>query len=108
MTMTQRYCVTQPFWVSAGAHHPSEGEPCRHPVTTRGGRGARNTGSIAAVDSRLTDPDAAPRAILLATLAVVAASFCWGLNAVIAKGAFEAGIPPRASPRRGPWWRASR
>jgi drug/metabolite transporter (DMT)-like permease len=38
--------------------------------------------------------DAAPRAVLVATLAVVAASFCWGLNAVIAKGAFEAGIPP--------------
>jgi drug/metabolite transporter (DMT)-like permease len=34
------------------------------------------------------------RAILLATLACVAAAFCWGLNAVIAKGAFEAGISP--------------
>ncbi len=42
--------------------------------------------------SRPTDADR--RAILLATLAVVVAAFCWGLNAVFAKGAFEAGIPP--------------
>lgn len=41
-----------------------------------------------------TDHSHARRAILLATLAVVVASLCWGLNAVIAKGAFEAGIPP--------------
>jgi drug/metabolite transporter (DMT)-like permease len=41
-----------------------------------------------------TDADAARRAVLLATLAVVVAAFCWGLNAVFAKGAFEAGIPP--------------
>lgn len=41
-----------------------------------------------------TDIDAARRAVLLATLAVVVATFCWGLNAVIAKGAFEAGVPP--------------
>jgi drug/metabolite transporter (DMT)-like permease len=34
------------------------------------------------------------RAFVLATLACVAAAFCWGLNAVIAKGAFEAGISP--------------
>jgi drug/metabolite transporter (DMT)-like permease len=46
------------------------------------------------VDSHSTDADAARRAVLVATLAVVAATFCWGLNAVIAKGAFEAGIPP--------------
>lgn len=46
------------------------------------------TGSIAAVESE------ARRAVLLATLAVVVAAFCWGLNAVFAKGAFEAGIPP--------------
>jgi len=31
---------------------------------------------------------------VLATLAVVFAAFCWGLNAVFAKGAFEAGIAP--------------
>ena len=31
---------------------------------------------------------------MLATVAVVVAAFCWGLNAVFAKGAFEAGIPP--------------
>lgn len=30
----------------------------------------------------------------LATGAVVAAAFCWGLAAIFAKGAFEAGIPP--------------
>jgi drug/metabolite transporter, DME family len=34
------------------------------------------------------------RAVILATLACVVAAFCWGLNAVIAKGAFEAGIGP--------------
>jgi drug/metabolite transporter (DMT)-like permease len=32
--------------------------------------------------------------VLLATLSVVLAAFCWGLNAIFAKGAFEAGIPP--------------
>jgi drug/metabolite transporter (DMT)-like permease len=42
----------------------------------------------------LTDADAARRAVVLATLAVVLCAFCWGLNAVFAKGAFEAGIPP--------------
>lgn len=30
----------------------------------------------------------------LATGAVIAAAFCWGLAAIFAKGAFEAGIPP--------------
>lgn len=34
------------------------------------------------------------RAAILATASVVLAAFCWGLNAVFAKGAFEAGIPP--------------
>ena len=52
------------------------------------------TGSIAAVEAHPTDRDAARRAVLFATLAVVVAAFCWGLNAVIAKGAFEAGIAP--------------
>lgn len=46
------------------------------------------------MDAHLTDTDAARRAILLATLAVVLAAFCWGLNAIFAKGAFEAGISP--------------
>lgn len=46
------------------------------------------------MESHLTDTDAARRPIPLATLAVVVAAFCWGLNAVFAKGAFEAGIPP--------------
>ncbi len=46
------------------------------------------------MESPLTDTDAARRAVRLATLAVVVAAFCWGLNAVIAKGAFEAGIVP--------------
>ena len=56
----------------------------------------RPAGSIAAVESQpaRTDADAAGRAVLVATLAVVLAAFCWGLNAVIAKGAFEAGIAP--------------
>ena len=36
----------------------------------------------------------ARRASTLATLACVAAAFCWGLNAVIAAGAFERGISP--------------
>jgi len=34
------------------------------------------------------------RAVVFATLSVVVAAFCWGLAAVFAKGAFEAGIPP--------------
>jgi drug/metabolite transporter (DMT)-like permease len=34
------------------------------------------------------------RAVALATLSVVLAAFCWGLNAVFAKGAFEHGISP--------------
>ena len=34
------------------------------------------------------------RAVALATLSVVLAAFCWGLNAVFAKGAFERGISP--------------
>jgi drug/metabolite transporter (DMT)-like permease len=46
------------------------------------------------VESHPTDAEAARRAVLLATAAVVLAAFCWGLNAVIAKGAFEAGIAP--------------
>ena len=46
------------------------------------------------MDSLPTDTDAARREIPVATLAVVLAAFCWGLNAVIAKGAFEAGISP--------------
>jgi hypothetical protein len=49
-------------------------------VTTRGRRGARNTGSIAAVDSRSPDSYAARGAVQPATLAVVVAAFCWGLN----------------------------
>ncbi|MDQ2941776.1 MAG: DMT family transporter [Chloroflexota bacterium] len=35
-----------------------------------------------------------PRAVILATLACVVAAFCWGLSAVIAKGAFERGLSP--------------
>ena len=38
--------------------------------------------------------EAQRRAAILATASVVLAAFCWGLNAVFAKGAFEAGIPP--------------
>ena len=34
------------------------------------------------------------RAIILATLGVVLAAFCWGLAAIFAKGAFERGVPP--------------
>jgi drug/metabolite transporter (DMT)-like permease len=41
-----------------------------------------------------SETDAARRAVVLATLSVILAAFCWGLNAVIAKGAFEAGIAP--------------
>ncbi len=35
-----------------------------------------------------------PGSVTLATLGVVLAAFCWGLSAVIAKGAFERGITP--------------
>ena len=35
-----------------------------------------------------------PRAYIVATLACVVAAFCWGLSAVIAKGAFERGLSP--------------
>ena len=38
--------------------------------------------------------EARRRAAILATASVVLAAFCWGLNAVFAKGAFEAGIAP--------------
>jgi drug/metabolite transporter (DMT)-like permease len=34
------------------------------------------------------------RAVVLATLGVVLAAFCWGISAIFAKGAFERGIPP--------------
>jgi drug/metabolite transporter (DMT)-like permease len=44
----------------------------------------------------LTQGRSAPdsRAIVVATLGVVLAAFCWGLAAVFAKGAFERGVPP--------------
>lgn len=42
---------------------------------------------------RLTDTDRRPAAFLAAA-SVVAAAFCWGLSAIFAKGAFEAGITP--------------
>jgi drug/metabolite transporter (DMT)-like permease len=41
---------------------------------------------------RLTDTHR--RAATVATASVVLAAFCWGLNAIFAKGAFEAGIAP--------------
>lgn len=43
-------------------------------VNTRGRRGAYNTGSIAAVDSRSPDSDAARRAVLPAAVAGIAAT----------------------------------
>lgn len=39
-------------------------------------------------------PIPTPRAALFATASVILAAFCWGLSAVFAKEAFEAGIPP--------------